>query len=192
MPPPRTTLRSRWLAHPGLSLLLAASWLLLQGSLEPAHLLAAAGLGLGLPRVLHRWLMLPPPATGSPSFRHTRVNWRPVPRLTCVVIHDIIKSGLIVARQSIGRMDALQPAWMTVPLQTRHPAAISLLATIITNTPGTISCHVDEAQGYILVHALHCTDAAATIADIRQRYESPLIRIFETRPVAPFSREESS
>jgi multicomponent K+:H+ antiporter subunit E len=47
-----------------------------------------------------------------------------------------------------------------VPLDIQHPLAVTLLATIITTTPGTVSCVVDEAGGSILVHALDCADAA--------------------------------
>ena len=45
-----------WLAHPWLSALLAATWLLLQHSIEPVHLLSAALIGLILPRLLHNFL----------------------------------------------------------------------------------------------------------------------------------------
>jgi multicomponent K+:H+ antiporter subunit E len=38
---------------------------------------------------------------------------------------------------------------------------------------------VDEARGLILVHALDCDDPDALVAQIRQRYERPLRRIFE-------------
>jgi multicomponent K+:H+ antiporter subunit E len=56
---------------------------------------------------------------------------------------------------------------------------LALLATIITITPGTVSCVVDEQRGVILIHALDCDDADALVAQVRQRYERPLRRIFE-------------
>ena len=51
---------------------------------------------------------------------------------------------------------------------------IVLLATIITTTPGTVSCIVDEQRRMILVHALDCDDVAQMAAQIKQRYEKPL------------------
>ena len=57
--------------------------------------------------------------------------------------------------------------------------AIALLATIITTTPGTVSCTIDEERNEILVHALNCDDPAQMAADIKARYEAPLLAIFE-------------
>jgi len=37
---------------------------------------------------------------------------------------------------------------------------------------------VDEERGEIRVHALNCDDAAAMVADMKARYEAPLLRIF--------------
>ncbi len=53
------------------------------------------------------------------------------------------------------------------------------MATIITITPGTVSCVIDEVRSVILIHALDCDDARALVAQIKDRYERPLRRIFE-------------
>jgi multicomponent K+:H+ antiporter subunit E len=66
-----------------------------------------------------------------------------------------------------------------VALDAQHPTAISLLAAIITMTPGTVSCVIDEQRRVILVHALDCSDAPGTAAQIKDRYERPLRRIFD-------------
>lgn len=158
-----------WLPHPTLSLVLAAVWLLLQQSLAPAHLLSGALLALGLPRLLH-------------GFIGGAVHPRSLPtmlRLSGVVLWDIVMSNLTVARIALDPRSDPQPAWVPVALQAEHPSAITLLATIITMTPGTVSCVIDERARLILVHALDCSDAAALAAQIKQRYEQPLRRIFE-------------
>ena len=71
-----------------------------------------------------------------------------------------------------------QPAWVPVALDIRDPRAVTLLATIITTTPGTVSCVIDEQRHEILVHALNCDDAQAMIDDMKNRYEVPLMQIF--------------
>jgi multicomponent K+:H+ antiporter subunit E len=158
---------ARCVAHPWLSALLAASWLLLQHSLAPVHLLAAALIGLILPRLLHGFL---PPAP--------RIHMLAALRLTGVVLGDIVLSNITVARLVLGPINQLQPAWVPVPLTLTHPTAIALLASIITTTPGTVSCAIDEERHFILVHALNCRDPAGLIADIQTRYEQPLMAIF--------------
>lgn len=164
---------TRCLAHPWLSSLLAASWLLLQHSLAPVHLLAAVLIGLILPRLLHGFLPAAP-----------RIRWRPALRLSGVVLWDIVVSNITVARLVLGPVARLQPAWITVPLALKHPTAIALLASIITTTPGTVSCCIDEERRCILVHALNCSDPAAMVADIHTRYEQPLMEIF-SQPLNP-------
>ena len=159
--------KNPWLAHPWLSVLLALSWLLLQHTLAPFHLLSALLIGLLIPRLLHE--VLPPAPT---------IRMLPALRLALVVLGDIVTSNITVAKLVLGPMARLQPAWIQVPLQLQHPTAISLLASIITTTPGTVSASIDEEQLCILVHALDCSDAQQMVADIKERYERPLLIIF--------------
>lgn len=163
--------KKSWFSHPWLSALLALAWLLLAHSLAPVHLLAAALLALVVPRLLHEAL---PPAG--------RIRIVPALKLTLVVLWDIVISNINVARLVLGRMDRPQPAWVRVPLDAQHPTAIALFASIITTTPGTVSCTVDEAQRVIWVHALDCADAQQAAADMKARYETPLRAIFEAEP----------
>lgn len=159
--------RRGWFAHPVLSLLLAASWLALSRSLEPVHLLSAALLGLVVPRLLAGLLH-----EGSP------IRWGAALRLTLVVTWDIVMSNITVARLVLGPMSRPQPAWLRVPLDTEHHRVNALFASIITMTPGTVSAVVDETAHCIWVHALNCEDAAAMVADMKSRYETPLKQIF--------------
>lgn len=158
----------RWFAHPWLSAVIAASWLLLQGSLGVAHLLWAAILGVVLPWLLHDFL-----GAGSPM-RGARI----VLRLAAVVLWDIVLANLAVARIVLHPGVTPRPAWLRVPYTLTDARGVALLATIITNTPGTVSCVVDEARGEILVHALDCADPQAVVGDILARYERPLKEIF--------------
>ena len=163
-----------WLAHPWLSGLLGVTWLLLQHSIEPFHLLSALLIGLILPRMLQGFLP-----------QGARINIKPALALTGVVLWDIVMSNIAVARLVLGPLSRMQPGWVVVPLTLRNPTAISLFATIITTTPGTVSCTVDEDQWVILVHALDCSDAPQMAADMKARYELPLMAIFEsTQPLA--------
>ena len=161
-------MKPRWFAHPVLSLLLALVWLLLQQSAAPAQLITAAVLGLVIPRLLHGFL-------GEPTRAQA---WAAAGRLTAVVLWDIVVANFTVARIVLSPTSRPQPAWVTVPLAVQHPTAIGLFATIITMTPGTLSCVVDEERGHILVHALDCSDTAAAAADMKARYEAPLKEIF--------------
>lgn len=157
-----------WFARPVLSLLVAATWLLLQQSLAVPQLITAAVLALLLPRLLHGFL--------GPVTRLRAPGT--VLRFTALVLWDIVVSNLTVARLVLDPRADPQPAWVPVPLALTHPTAITLLAAVITTTPGTVSCVVDEERREILVHALDCTDPAGLAAQMKQRYEAPLLEIF--------------
>ncbi|OGB09904.1 MAG: pesticidal protein Cry1Ba [Burkholderiales bacterium RIFCSPHIGHO2_12_FULL_61_11] len=160
--------KSKWLSHPWLSGLLAISWLLLQHTMAPVHLISAMMIGVVVPRLLHDFLSEVAP-----------IRFAPVPRLMAVVLWDIVRSNFTVARLVLGPMSRPQPAWVTVPLTLRNPTAISLLAKIITTTPGTVSCTIDEPRRHILVHALDCSDPVQIAINIKARYERPLMAIYE-------------
>ncbi len=49
------------------------------------------------------------------------------------------------------------------PLDTQHEEVNSLLAMIITTTPGTVSAGIDQDRGEILVHALSTDDPEVEI-----------------------------
>lgn len=159
--------RTGWLAHPVLSLLVVTTWLLLQESLALPQLITAAILGLVVPR-LARGFIGPGARPRKPLVAL---------RLIGIVVWDIVLSNIAVARLALSPGAQPQPAWVRVPLDIRHPNAIVLLASIITITPGTVSCIVDEERGEILVHALDCADPVDMAQQIKQRYEGPLKEI---------------
>jgi multicomponent K+:H+ antiporter subunit E len=159
-----------WFVHPVMSAAVAATWLLLQQSLAVPQLITAAVLGLVLPRLVHGFTGTPrtPRALGSAL------------RLALVVLRDIVVANVTVARLVLSPWARPVPAWVPVELDVRDPRAVTLLATIITTTPGTVSCVVDEARHRLLVHALDGSAGADAIAaDIKARYEAPLKEIFE-------------
>lgn len=158
-----------WFAHPVMTVLLFLVWLLMQKSVAPAHLLSGAVLGLVVPRLVHGFL--------GPAARPRALGL--ALRFSLLVLWDIVVSNLAVARLVLDPSSRPRPAWVPVPIDLRHPTGITLLATIITTTPGTVSCVVDDEAGLILVHALDCDDPAAAAAQMKSRYEAPLRAIFD-------------
>jgi multicomponent K+:H+ antiporter subunit E len=160
--------RRPWWPHPWLSLLLLAVWLVLQHSVAPAHVLSGLVMAWGLP-----WLLV-----GFLGGASRPRNLGLILRFTATVLWDIVVSNLVVARIVLNPWSRPQPAWVPVPVTLTDPLARTLLASIITTTPGTVSCVLLD-DGDVLVHALDCQDPAALARDIQQRYEAPLRAIFE-------------
>ncbi len=158
-----------WLPYPVMSLVLGLAWLLLQQSVAPAQLLWAVVLALAVPRLAHAFI-------GDSVHVRSPVT---LVRLTVVVLWDIVMSNVTVARLTLDPRAEPRPAWVEFALEATHPTAVTLLATIITITPGTVSCVIDEVRQVILIHVLDCDDGRALVAQIKDRYERPLRRIFE-------------
>jgi multicomponent K+:H+ antiporter subunit E len=161
--------RTRWLPHPVSSLALWIIWLMFNNTIAPAHLVLGAILGIAIPWITHVFW----PEQARLSHPLTAL------RLFFIVLYDIAVANLKVARLVLGPVSALRPAFVEVPLQLQNPFAISSLASIITLTPGTVSASLSADRRTLLVHALDVDDRDALVAEIKQRYETPLKEIFE-------------
>jgi multicomponent K+:H+ antiporter subunit E len=95
-----------------------------------------------------------------------------------VVTYDIVLANIAVARLILGSPTKLRPLFVEFPLDLTQPMSISLLASIITMTPGTVSADLSEDSKLLLIHALDCDDPARLIGEIKHRYEKPLMEIF--------------
>lgn len=154
--------------YPITSFTVFAVWLVLNGTLAPAHLVLAVVLAVVLP-------------LASRPFLGDRTRVRAplaVLRLLFIVLWDIVLSNIVVARLVLGPVERISPGFVRLPLDVEHPYAVSLLASIITMTPGTVSTEVNDARGEILVHALNMPDPDQLVRDIKTRYEAPLKEIF--------------
>lgn len=154
--------------RPVMSLMLAASWLLLQQSLDLGNLITACALGWALPRMLGGLM--------GPAVRMRSIA--SAARLFLIVLRDIVVSNITVARLVLNPVSQPRPAWVKVTLRVQEPTAQFLLASIITMTPGTVSAIVDESAACIWVHVLDCDDPKQVVLDIDQRYQVPLMEIF--------------
>jgi len=159
----------RLLPHPLLTLTLAILWLLLVNQLSAGHLVLGALLG---------WLI---PFVTSPFWPEQIRIRHPLTLLHYlgILILDIVRGSFHVARLILRGPARLRPVFVEVPLALKTDLAISLLANTISLTPGTVSAHLSADKRTLIVHTLDTGDAEALVAEIKQRYEVPLKKIFE-------------
>ncbi len=158
----------RWLPMPVQSLILFGVWLLLNNSLAPGQLLLAALLALAIP------LLVAPLQQAQPPVRRHGLALS----YTLKVLYDIVVANFQVAIRVLGPSSRLKPAWIAVPLDIEGALPITLLASTISLTPGTVSAELSEDAKWLYVHVLDLDDEQALIAQIKQRYEQPLKEIF--------------
>jgi multicomponent K+:H+ antiporter subunit E len=160
----------RLLPAPLLSVALFVLWLLLNRSLALSQLLLALLLALAIPLVTAGLRPMP-----------VRIR-RPatVLRLMLTVMLDTTRSNIAVARLLLRPGSRRHPAgFVHVPLDLRDPNALAVLAMILCLSPGTAWAELSLDRSMLLLHALEVGDAAALVADIKYRYERPLMEIFE-------------
>ena len=159
---------TRWLPHPWFALWLLVAWLLLQQSLAAPTIVLGIVLALALSWALGK-LDLP------------RVRVRSLGTLLVLlarVFGDIVRSNIAVARIIVSPRSRISSGFVAIPLEMTHPYALALLACIITATPGTIWVSHDSARQVLVIHVLDVIDESVWIANIKLRYEQPLLRIF--------------
>jgi multicomponent K+:H+ antiporter subunit E len=154
------------LPYPAVSAAVALSWLALT-ELTPLHIVSAAVFAIVIP------LLLSPFLEGLPSGR------RPLRALQLLLqlLWDVLVANVVVAGLVLGPGARLRPVFFEVPLALSHPHAITLLATMITVTPGTVSVALTPDASLLHVHALSAERPAELVARIKSRYERPLMEI---------------
>ncbi|REF70021.1 MULTISPECIES: Na+/H+ antiporter subunit E [Paracoccus] len=160
----------RLFPHPWLSFTLALVWMALVNRWAVGSLVFAAMIGVVVP------LITAPYWPGTNGYRAPSR----IPAYLAMVLWDIAKANFTVAQIVLFMpRRALRPAWIAVPLELRHPEAITALAATITLTPGTVSCDLSEDGRALLVHAMHAPNPDAVLDEIKTRYEARLKEIFE-------------
>lgn len=157
----------RWIPHPLLALGLTLMWLLLNQSVSPGHILLGAALAVV---ATHGLAALRPEPVQI-------ISLRPVPRLLLTVAADIVRSNIAVARIILfGKRGVSE--FVRLPLELGNIHALTVLALIITATPGTMWVQFNRASGILLVHVLDLKDEEEWIRLIKDRYERLLLEIF--------------
>lgn len=84
---------------------------------------------------------------------------------------EVVKGALLVARDAILPGVDMQPAILELPLRCSTDLEISVMASSITITPGTITVGVASAVGAapptLYVHAIYASDPEQVRADLR-------------------------
>ena len=149
---------------------LAAMWLALSDSFGIVDVLIAAGAAYAGVFAL-----------GAVDDGHIGAVRRPraVLSLAAHVLVDVILSNVAVARIVLGTGGARRTAdFVDVPLELRSPAALAVLAWIVTATPGTAWAGYDSHSGILTLHILDVQEPQTWIRTVKERYERPLLEIF--------------
>ena len=164
----KPTMLKRLLPSPPLTLTVIAFWMIMVADLGLLQWLFAVLLGVVIPLFATRL-----------DREFARIGkLRLVPKMIGVLIWDVIVCNIEVARLVLGPEPRITPGFIWLPLDIANIHGIATLTSFITLTPGTMSAALSDDRKYLLIHVLNLKDADAVIADIKRRYEVPLMEIF--------------
>jgi multicomponent Na+:H+ antiporter subunit E len=149
------------------NLVLAIAWVAMSGAFTVANLALGFALGYGVLFAARRAV------GGSSYFSKT---WR---SLVFVVfyISEVIRANLRVAYDVLTPTHHTHPGIVAVPLEAQNEAEVTLLANLITMTPGTLSLDVSDDRSVLYVHGMFVDDPAAFAASIKNDFERRVIEL---------------
>lgn len=150
------------------NVLLALSWVAVSGTLSALNfgfgfVLGAAALSLIREQV------------GSVGY-FSKI--RQITRLLLQFVFELLVSAFRVAFLVLTPNMKLKPGIFVYDLKLKSDAEITLLANMITLTPGTLTVDVSEDKTKLYIHALDCSNPPETIQSIRDGFERQIAEAF--------------
>jgi multicomponent Na+:H+ antiporter subunit E len=101
-----------------------------------------------------------------------------VASLASLFVTELVLSSVRVARLVLSPQMEMKPGIFSYPLTVDRDFEITLLANLITLTPGTLSVDVSEDRKTLYVHAIDCSDVDAIRRDIADGFERRIMEAF--------------
>lgn len=151
------------------NVLLAITWAVAVGAFTPANLLIGFGIGFLV-------LLFARRAIGSSNY------FVKVPQAVSFFffyLWQMILSNIRVAYDVVTPTHYMRPGVIAVPLDARTDAEITLLANLITLTPGSLSLDLAPDRSVLYVHAMYIDDGDADLVrrHIKDRLERRVLEL---------------
>lgn len=165
-----------------LNFVLAVVWMALQRSVTLADFIVGFALGFAIIALTQRVLLdevadLLASQRASAVTSYPRQTWRIISFIG-FALWSIVKANIDVARIVIRPRLNIKPGIIAIPLDVRSEVGITVLANLITLTPGTVTLDVSSDRRTIYVHCIDIQDADAIRDDIKQNFERRVMELF--------------
>ncbi|SHI19279.1 Na+/H+ antiporter subunit E [Ferrimonas marina] len=150
-----------------LNLFLAVAWMLVNGAYSGLDFLIGYGVG-------YLALALSQPFGLSTSyFKRTQA----AVKLLFYFLYLMIVSVMRVVWDVLTPTHLSEPDIVHVPLTASSDLEITLLANLLSLTPGSLSLDVSEDRKYLVIHAMFAADHAEVIDEIKNGLEKKLLEV---------------
>lgn len=147
-----------------LNIFIAFTWMFLTNSYDFASFFGGFLIGLFMILVLRRF------------FNHRFYLWNvyAVIKLLLLFIKELILSNLEILKIIIKPKLDVRPGIFALPIDVKKDWEITVLANLITLTPGTLVIDVSDDRKLLYVHAMDITDVDEAINSIKNSFEKAI------------------
>lgn len=97
--------------------------------------------------------------------------------LALIFIRELILSNIDIVKLVYAQNPDFEPGIFAMPIEVKKNWEITLLANLITLTPGTLSVAISDDQSQIFIHAMHIEDIDESINDIKNTFEKAILEV---------------
>lgn len=149
------------------NLFIALLWTALQEDWSPLTFASGYFVGIIVLFLLRRFLP-------DNFYLTTFVN---IAKLAAVFIHELFISGYAVISHVIRPKLAISPGTLTLETDLESDIEVTLLALLVTLTPGSVVMDVSEDKKSLFVHVLDTSDSNEAILKSQVRFENSIKRV---------------
>jgi multicomponent Na+:H+ antiporter subunit E len=150
------------------NVLLALAWAAVNGQFTLGSLLTGFALGFAILLLLRR-------VVGAPDYAYKA---RQAFGLAGFFVWELVLSNLRVAYDVITPNYRMRPGVVAIPLDVTTDAQITLLANLITLTPGTLTLDVSDDRRTLYLHAMYVgEDVDAFRRGIKEGFERRILEV---------------
>jgi multicomponent Na+:H+ antiporter subunit E len=147
--------------------MLSVAWISLTGEFTPVNFMAGFVLGY-----LVLWLLERDHPTGV-YFKRVLLALH----FLGFFIKEFILSNLRVTREIVSPVRKMKPGIVAIPLEAKTDLEITLLANLISLTPGTLHLDVSQDRKVLYVHGMFIEDAEGFRKNLKEELEKRLLEV---------------
>ncbi|ADI85098.1 Na+/H+ antiporter subunit E [Geobacter sulfurreducens] len=150
------------------NILLALAWMALTGTYTAGGFFTGALVGFFVLWITRR-------GRGTTGYL-TKV--RAVAGFIAFFFRELVLANLRVAHDVLTPRHYMTPGILAVPLDVESDLEITVLATVISLTPGSLSLHLADDRRTLYVHAMYVDNPEALVREIKEGFERRVREVF--------------
>ncbi|GIO27620.1 Na+/H+ antiporter subunit E [Ornithinibacillus bavariensis] len=150
-----------------INIIIAIMWMFLSESYTFPSFIAGFIWGFLLVLLLNRFF--------SANFYGRRVM--KIIKLMLIFIRELLLSNLSILKLVYTPKPEIEPGIFALPLEVKSNWEITLLAHLITLTPGTLSVAISDDSKTLYIHAMDIDEVNKSVKDIKDSFEKAILEV---------------